>query len=137
MSGEYFSFGAGIFLLLVALLGMKAYWPSLRALNRQWLGVAIFLSFLCAAGNTLWWQILHQIVLRYDLVSHDLYQGIGWWLDVLFKGGAGIAGILHLVALHRQLPVVEQTQWRWWDMPWYPQRRTCMSRLANLFGGLK
>lgn len=133
MTAEYLSFGAGLFLLAVSIMVMKAYWPSTRG-EVHWLGLAIFLGFAAAAGNTFWWQILALVNTETGFVPREQFRAVGWWFDVLFKGGAGCAGILHLVALQRQIPKKERPMWHWWDMPWYPKRQACITKLFKLFG---
>lgn len=137
MVGDWVSFLSGLFLLVMGALVMLAYRPS-----RDWwrtahgtLGVAIFLGFFAAVLNTAYWQVFGQLAVEFfGFMSVMQLRAAGDWIDLIVKGGAGVAGVLHLRALRLQLSADEQTHWRGIEMPWYPARRWC---LVKLCAGLK
>ncbi|MDW3181784.1 hypothetical protein [Roseobacter sp.] len=126
---NFVSLAAGLFLFFVSILVMTAYRPNWRAWGSAdfLLGFAIFLGFMSDGMNTLWWQILGSANYHFEVVPGPVYRHVGLWLDGLLKGSAGLAGILHLVAIKKNLPPSEQPHWYWWEMAWYPQRRRCVS----------
>lgn len=131
---DQISFTAGMFLLIVSLLVMKTYAP-----RRDWtrtpkgvLGMAIFLGFAAAAVNTLWWQILGNTLPDLGIVSRENFRVAGLWLDGLFKGLAAVSAILHLVAIRMQLDEPDRSNYSWFEMPWYPKRRTCLQQLSRI-----
>ena len=137
MIGDWVSFLSGAFLLVMGCLVMMAYRP-----RRGWwksahgtLGAAIFLGFLAAVTNTAYWQVFGQLAVEFfGFMSVVQLRGFGDWMDLIVKGGAGVAGVMHLRALRMQLPEDERAQWRGVEMPWYPARRWC---LVKLCAGLK
>jgi len=130
--GELVSYLSGIFLLIISLMVMIAFWPSLTRNGFRVLGVAIFLSFFAAAMNTIWWQVFAYWNTQLGVFPRDQFREFGYYVDFVMKAllGGG-AGILHLVALQRQLPDEERNLWSWWDMPWYPERKACLTRLIG------
>lgn len=137
MIGDWVSFLSGLFLLVMGALVMLAYRPG-----RDWwrtahgtLGMAIFLGFLAAVTNTAYWQVWGQWAVEFlGIMSVTQLRAAGDWIDLIVKGGAGVAGVLHLRALRLQLSLDEQSHWRGIEMPWYPARRWC---LVKLCAGLK
>jgi|DEB0MinimDraft_4_1074332.scaffolds.fasta_scaffold17678_2 hypothetical protein len=137
MIGDWVSFLSGSFLLVMGALVMVAYRP-----RREWwktphgtLGMAIFLGFLAAVTNTAYWQVFGQWAVEFlGIMSVTQLRAFGDWIDLIVKGGAGVAGVLHLRALRLQLPEDERDQWMGVEMPWYPSRRWC---LVKLCAGLK
>lgn len=132
--GEMISFSAGTALLIVSLLVMIAYAPSKSSLRTGSgvLGLAIFLGFLADAGNTSWWQIVVTLAVEHDFATYAQLRAIGLYLDGLFKGGAALAGVLHLIAIRMNLPADERREWYWFQMPWYPNRRACLELIASI-----
>lgn len=137
MIGDLISFLSGTFLLVMGTLVLVAYWPS-----RGWwrsahgtLGAAVFLGFLAAVTNTAYWQVFGQFSVEFvGWLTIAQLRAVGDYVDLIVKGGAGVAGVLHLRALRLQLPLDEQLQWRGIEMPWYPARRWCLVKLCK---GLK
>jgi len=137
MIGDWVSFLSGSFLLVMGALVMVAYRP-----RREWwktphgtLSMAIFLGFLAAVTNTTYWQVFGQWAVEFlGVMSVTQLRAAGDWIDLIVKGGAGVAGVLHLRALRLQLPEDERDQWMGVEMPWYPARRWC---LVKLCAGLK
>lgn len=137
MIGDWVSFLSGTALLFCGGLAMVAYRP-----RRDWwqspsgtLGMAIFLGFLAAVVNTLYWQVFGQWAVEFiGFMSVETLRSVGDWMDLIVKGGAAVAGVLHLRALRLQLPLDERKRWRGVEMPWYPARRWC---LVKLCAGLK
>lgn len=133
MIGNWVSFLSGIALLVSGFLVMVAYRP-----RRGWwmtphgtLGMAIFLGFFAAVLNTVYWQVLGQWATElFPLVTVDDWRRWGDWIDLIVKGGAAVAGVMHLRALRLQLPDDERGQWRGIEMPWYPARRWCLVKLC-------
>ncbi|MEM9579043.1 MAG: hypothetical protein AAF891_00030 [Pseudomonadota bacterium] len=129
------SLSAGLFLFAVSILVMLAYKPRWR----DWgsadflLAFAIFLGFMSDGLNAFWWQILGGLNFHFEVVPGAVFRAIGFWLDGALKGSAGIAGILHLVAIKKNLPKGEQPHWYWWEMAWYPQRRRCIAHFRKAF----
>lgn len=132
--GEFISFSAGGILMIVSAMVMLAYRPRLGwfGTGSGTLGMAIFLGFLAAAANTFYWQIFGNFVVAFELVSLADVRSFGHYLDGLLKGSAAAAGVLHLVAIQRNLPQEERGAWRWYQMPWYPKRRACLELIANV-----
>lgn len=105
MIGDWLSFLSGVALLVSGLRVIWAYWP-----RRNWhltpagiLGFAIFLSFIAAVANTVYWQVWGQIAVEYLRIW--TVQALRFWgdyTDVLVKGGAAIAAELHLWALRKK-----------------------------------
>lgn len=133
MIGDWVSFLSGSFLLVMGALVMLAYRPG-----RDWwrtahgtLGMAIFLGFLAAVTNTAYWQVWGQWAVEFlGIMSVTQLRAAGDWIDLIVKGGAGVAGVLHLRALRLQLSADEQAHWRGIEMPWYPARRWCLVKLC-------
>lgn len=132
--GNFVSFGAGVILLIVSMMVMLAYWPRLGwfGTGSGTLGMAIFLGFLAAAANAFYWQIFGNFVVSFDLVSLANVRSFGHYLDGLLKGSAATAGVLHLMAIQRNLPEEERRTWHWYQMPWYPKRRACLELIVNM-----
>jgi hypothetical protein len=122
MVNSYIAFYAGIALLILAGMVMKAYWPSFKKgwCGESILGMAIFLGFFAAAINTAFWQIGVGVFVESGLVERATYREIGLYLDGVFKGTAALAAFLHLLALQKFLPKEERDKWSWYQMPWYP-----------------
>jgi hypothetical protein len=130
--GDWASFFSGFALLAMAALVMVAYrprGPRTKDAAATTLAMAIFLGFAAHAGNTLYWQVFGQPAVTYGLVTVEQLRLWGDWADVLFKGGAALSAWMHLVALHMYLDPEEKKLWRVLEMPWYPKRRACLSRL--------
>lgn len=134
MIGNLLSFGAGAVLLMMSLMVMLAYRPSGTWSGRadQYLVAAIFLAFATDAANTLYWQVFGHVAVQNDLITVTTLRALGNWLDVLFKGGAALAGYLHLKALWVQLDEGERRKWVPLEMPWYPRKRWCVLHAARL-----
>lgn len=121
--GDWISFGAGTALLVMSFLVLVAYRPSRhRTTPERTLAAAIVLGFIAAAGNTLYWQVLGQPLVVYGWITVDTLRFIGDYLDLVFKGGAALAGYLHLRALWFCLPDAERRVWLVVEMPFYPRR---------------
>lgn len=101
--GDTLSFAAGSVLFVVALMVVKEYWPRglgnwFRLDPPSMLQLGIFLGFVLAATNTLWWQILNSIVVGQGWMGRAAFQDIGKWMDVPLKGGMACVGLIHLRA---------------------------------------
>lgn len=133
MIGDLVSFLSGTALLVCGALVMIAYRPRLgwwRSPHGT-LGAAIFLGFLSAVLNTAYWQVFGQWAVEFlHIMTVQQLRAFGDWIDLLVKGGAAVAGVLHLRALRLQLPPEERAQWRGIEMPWYPSRRWCLVKLT-------
>lgn len=130
MIGDFISLASGFVLFVVAVLVMIAYRPKRGGDRATWLlSVAIFLSFFADAANTLYWQVFGQIAVVWFDYSVASLRWWGDYFDLLFKGGAAVAGIMHLMALHERLPESEKKRWHTLEMPWYPARRTCLTMI--------
>lgn len=135
MIGDLVSFLSGTALLITGVLVMVAYRPS-----RGWfstphgtLGMAIFLGFLSAVTNTAYWQVFGQWAVEFlHIMTAAQLRAVGDWIDLIVKGGAAVAAVLHLRALWLQLPEDERAKWRLVEMPWYPARRWCLVKLARI-----
>ena len=130
--GDAISFTAGVALLFFGLLAVRAFWPrnfSWRA-SSSILETAIFLSFIAAVANTLYWQVFGQIAVQAGLLTVFQLRSVGDWLDGLFKGSAALAAYLHLRALWLELDASERRRWTILEMAYYPKRRWCLSRIA-------
>lgn len=125
MLGDTISFVSGMALLFLGSCVLWAYRPKLWPNNDATLVLqaAIFLGFVAAVGNTLFWQVLGQPLVKYDLVSVSTLRGIGDYLDLVFKGGAAFAAYLHLKALHLSLSENQRKVWRVLEMPFYRNRK--------------
>lgn len=131
--GDWISFLAGVSLLVISPLVIRAYSPGgfhFRTGN-GWLAAAIILGFLAAAGNTLYWQVFGVLAVKSGLMTVTFQRELGDWCDLLFKGGGALSGWMHLKALQRSLPEEDQPYWRAIEMPWYPHRRACLRRLTG------
>lgn len=136
MMGDWVSFASGSALLIVGTLVMIAYFP-----RRGWwhsahgtLGLAIFLGFFAAVTNTAYWQVFGQWAVEFlGILTVFQLRAVGDWIDLAVKGGAAVAGVLHLRALRLQLPEDERKDWWAIEMPWYPGRRWCLVKLAQAF----
>lgn len=139
MVGDMVSWVSGLALLFVGSLVLWAYrptqWPQREASGV--LQAAIFLGFLAAVFNTLFWQVLGQPAVNLGLVSVAQYRAIGDWLDAIFKGGAAVAAWLHLRALHMSLPEKERKSWGVLEMAFYPKRRLCLRMLSRMIARSK
>lgn len=134
--GDAISLISGAALACIALLVMRAYSP------RSWSGgdganflaIAIFLGFAAALGNTLtlYWQVFGQIAVNTGLISVRSLRFVGDILDGVFKGGAALAGYLHLKALHVTLTDNERARWGVLEMAFYPNRRRCLKLMTKL-----
>ena len=125
--GDLVSLFSGALLLFFSVLVMIAYSPkSKRSKPESTLALAIFLGFMAAAFNTLYWQVFGQIAVMIDLISVKNLRMIGDILDLVFKGGAAYAGYLHLRALQLSLPSNERKYWSVLEMPFYPQKMLCL-----------
>lgn len=126
--GDIISFLSGLSLFVIACLVMIAYWPQKGEMRTAagLLGIAIFLSFFADAANTFYWQGFNKFSWVFGLSRTDARE-FGQYLDLIFKGGAAVAGVLHLVALKLQIEdETERKDWHWWEMPWYPERKACV-----------
>lgn len=134
MVGDMVSWVAGLSLLFFGGLVLYAYRPD------QWprgeapgvLQAAIFLGFLSAVGNTVYWQVFAQPAVRLDLISVETLRFYGDYLDLLFKGGGALAGYLHLKAIHMSLSKSERSAWGVLEVAFYPKRRLCLRMLSRL-----
>ena len=130
--GDGFSFVAGMVLIFVSVLVMRAYWP-LKHLDSgpRLLSWAIFIAFFMAATNAAYWQVAVKLL---DWAGYDraLLREIGNYLDFGFKGGAAWAGWLHLKSIHENIEdPQERASWHVLEMPWYPDRRKCLRMLSE------
>lgn len=133
--GTILSWGAGIYLMVISFLVMRTYFPRFSfwsGRGDQYLVLAIFLGFASTCANTAYWQVLGQPIIAFGWSTVEFQRALGDYLDVLFKGGAGYSGWLHLKAVHRQLDRESQKRWHTIEMPWYPDRRECLIRAMNL-----
>lgn len=128
------SFVAGVALLFMSVLVMVAYWPSRNKTHAQpgafYLGMAIWLGFLTAGLNTLFWQVIGQPAVRLGWISVADIRAIGDWVDLFVKGGAAYAGWLHLRAIYETLDDEEKSYWSVLEMAFYPRRRACLRLLC-------
>lgn len=99
------SFLAGCWLLVVCIMIGREYWPNRwRDLSPpEMLGMGIFLGFMIQGFNTAWWQILNTMNASIGWLPPAKFTEIGRYLDVVFKGGSAIAGMIHLAAKRKQL----------------------------------
>lgn len=134
MIGDVLSFLAGTALLISAILVIIAYRPANWSLRDApgTLAMAIALGFAASASNTLYWQVFGQPAVTYGWLTVAEIRAIGDFADVLFKGGAAIAGLLHLRALLLALPESERGNWSAIEMPFYPNRRACLKALSSV-----
>lgn len=131
---EAVSFTSGMALLVMGLLVMRAYWPVKRPDRAAWfLAAAIFLGFTADVINTIYWQILFKIA-QWSEWELSGWRTVGNYMDSIFKGGAALAGYLHLRALWLRLPLADRDVWHPVEMPWYPRRRMCISLLSRKMG---
>ena len=105
MIGDWLSFLSGVALMVSGLRVTWAYWPP----KRWWgsragiLAMAIFLGFVAAVFNTLYWQVWGQIAVEYLRVwTVQMLRFWGDYTDVIAKGGAALAAELHLWALRKK-----------------------------------
>ncbi len=115
-------------------LVIRAYWARVWGARdgAYFLAIAIVAGFFSQALDAAWWQVF---VNRYALMNEGDVAQLRQWglkLDVALKAVAVWAGYLHLKALHESLDPDEQKNWLWIDMPWYPKRRACLSRLSRI-----
>lgn len=103
MSAEFVSFIAGCWLLAVCIIVMIEYYPRRwrRLSPPEMLTLGIFIGFAANGLNTAWWQILNTINLDFNILPPDTFTRIGRYADVVFKGGAALAGMIHLKAKRR------------------------------------
>ena len=132
MIGEIVSFASGMALLIMGILVMVAYRPGKREGAAAVLGFAIFLGFLSAVGNTLYWQVFGQPAVAFGIVTVEQIRGAGDYADLLFKGSNALSGWLHLYALWLALSRHERRLWSVWQMPFYPRRTSCLRALADI-----
>ena len=105
MASDWASFLSGTALLIVGAAVMWVYRP-----RRGWcctpsgvLGMAIFLGFFAAVTNTLYWQVWGQLAAEFwGIITVYHLREVGKWVDLIVKGGAAIAGVLHLWAIKLQ-----------------------------------
>lgn len=107
-----------------------AQWPRYEAPGL--LQAAIFLGFLAAVGNTLYWQVFAQPAVWFGLVSVPTLRVWGDYADLLFKGGGAVAGYLHLKAIHMSLSEKERSAWGVIEIAFYPKRRLCLRLLTRI-----
>lgn len=137
MMGDTVSFLSGVALMVMGVLVMRAYLPGAgwHRTGQGVLGAAIFISFLVAVLNTLYWQVFGQVAVEFlGIMTVAQLRAVGDWVDLVVKGGAAWAAYLHLKAMWMRLPDEERARWRVIEMPWYPARRWCLVKLAQ---GLK
>lgn len=123
--GEIVSLSGGILLIIISAMVIKAYWRRVAHRNgcdTFWLALAIVFGFASLIINAIWWQVVVNIAVLFGKVDELNIRDYGLLLDFLLKSLSGISGILHLVALHRGLPIERRRKYRWYDMPWYPRR---------------
>ncbi len=137
--GDTISFGAGLALLFLAFLAMRAYGPSswTGQNGSGYLARAIFIGFAFAAGNTLYWQVFGQPAVYLGLVTVAQLRAWGDLADLLFKGGGAVAAYLHLKALHCSIPANERRLWGVLEIAFYPQRRAFLRLLTRALGNAK
>ena len=135
MLGDIVSFCSGLILLFFGTLAMIAYQPRLRYMwsdkGGEVLGLAIYIGFLSAVANTFYWQVLGHLSIWLNWITIIELRALGDWADLLFKGGGGVSGWLHLRALKFWLSEEDQKNWSLWEMPWHPKRRRCLAWLFN------
>ena len=131
---EFLSFSVGVVLIVISLMVMKCYWPSMdwRKTASGTLGVAIFLGFFAAGMNTFWWQILGNAASLAPWITRAEFREIGLFMDLFLKGTAAFAGVLHLIAVRMRMGEPQRSQWAWFEVPWYPQRRPCLRALSRI-----
>lgn len=132
--GDLLSFSGGIALVVFGGMALIAFlpkrWPDFSD-PRDTLSLAICLGFIAAVGNTVYWQVLFSIALWLGLTTVEAWRAVGDYLDLIFKGGAALSGVLHITALHQQLTKDERRRWHWLEMPWHPHRRACLQKLLR------
>ena len=134
MIGDLVSFVAGVALVVISFLVIRAYWPPrYEAPSAQWLGFAIIVGFVAAGFNALYWQVWGTLSIYFGIGSVSSLRGVGDFFDLFFKGGAAIAGYMHLKAIHAGIGQPERRDWSVWEMPWYPQRRACVRAILKAF----
>ena len=127
MIGDFISFVAGLALVVISCLVIRAYWPPrYEAPSAQWLGFAIIVGFMAAGFNALYWQVWGTLSLYLGFGTVGSLRGLGGFFDLFFKGGAALAGYMHLKAIHTGIDSKQRSDWSVWEMPWYPQRRACI-----------
>lgn len=134
MMGDLFSWLAGLALLFFGVLVTYAYrpeqWPRREASGV--LQAAIFIGFLAAVGNTLFWQVFGQPAVRFGWLSVAEIRAVGDWADVVFKGGAALSAWLHLKAIHMSLSEKDRRMWSVLEVAFYPKRRMCLRLLSRI-----
>ena len=134
MIGDFIAFTAGLALVVISCLVIRAYWPPrYEAPSAKWLGWAIIFAFAAAGLNALYWQVWGTLSLYLGLGSVGSLRDAGDFFDLVFKGGAAVAGWMHLKALHMGVKPEVRSSWSVWEMPWYPQRRACISTIMKAF----
>lgn len=91
---------AGCWLLAVCIIVMIEYYPKRwrRLSPPEMLTLGIFIGFAANGLNTAWWQILNTVNADFGFVPQDTFNRVGRYADVVFKGGAAAAGMIHLRA---------------------------------------
>ena len=109
--GFWASWVAGVVLLCMALLGLRAFVPrALKGGSRpsRTLAFAIILGFAGAAANTLYWQVFGQVAIAAKWIDLATLRYVGGYLDILFKGVPALSIFLHLKAVRDDLPESER-----------------------------
>lgn len=105
MVGDWLSFLSGVALMVSGCRVIWAYRPrgQWRASPAEILGLAIFLSFIAAVANTVYWQVWGQVAVEYLRIwTVQVLRFWGDYTDVLVKGGGAIAAELHLWAIRKK-----------------------------------
>lgn len=133
MLGDFVSLLAGVAVITMSLLVMKAYPKHKRSedMASNQLQTAIFWSFFAAMMNSIYWQFGGQLLVEFTgFVSVEMYREVGNWVDLAVKGLITWAGWLHLRALYYALPEKERRGWHIIDMPFYPNKLKLFSKLG-------
>lgn len=133
------SIGGGILLLWSSVYVCLVFWP--KGELRPWkiegavplIHSAIFWSFVFHGINTAFWQLWGNLVVEVlQIQTASELRSYGLFIDGFLKGGAALTGVMHLEAIRRQLP--DRDEWKWYQMPWHPERRSCVDWLLARLG---
>lgn len=105
MIGDWLSFLSGVALLVSGSRAILAYWPlgDWHTSAAGILGLAIFVGFIAAVFNTVYWQVWGQLAVEYlHIWSAEVLRFWGDYTDVIAKGGLAVAAELHLWALRKK-----------------------------------
>jgi hypothetical protein len=134
--GYYLSFAAGLVLIVICAMGIRAFAPRIKYGSdpaSRVFAIAICLGFAAAAGNSAYWQIAVKIVEWNDLATYATMRNIGFYCDVVFKGASAVSVYLHMKSWHMTLPAAERRRYSVLGMTLYPDTTKFLSRMLNGF----